>query len=152
MSIWNIKIPESCPIPMSRILGVDRGEARVGLAISDESETLASGYGFIKFKGYNDLIDNLLSIAEKESVDEFVIGLPLNMNGSRGPQANKSEKLAEMLKAKTNHRVNLEDERLTSVEAARQIHLSGKKVRKGRIDEVAATIILQDFLDGKKNR
>ncbi|MCP4583322.1 MAG: Holliday junction resolvase RuvX [candidate division Zixibacteria bacterium] len=137
---------------MSRVLAVDRGDARVGLAISDESRTLASGYGFVRFKGYNDLIENLLSIAEKESVDEFVIGLPLNMNGSSGLQATKSVKLADMLKDKTKYPVNLVDERLTTVEAARQIHASGKKVRKGRIDEVAATIILQAFLDGKKNR
>jgi putative Holliday junction resolvase len=137
---------------MSRVLGVDRGDARVGLSVSDESRTLASGYGFIRFKGYDDLIDNLLSIAEKESVDEFVIGLPLNLNGSGSMQATKSRKLAEMLRAKTKYPVNLFDERLTSVEAARQIHASGKKVKKGRIDEVAATIILQAFLDGKKSR
>jgi len=137
---------------MSRVLGIDKGDARIGLAVSDESRTLASGYGFIQFKSYDELVDNILSIAEKEGIDEFVIGLPLNMNGSKGFQAAKSERLAEALRNKTKYPVNLIDERLTTVEAARQIHASGKKVRKGRIDEVAATIILQAFLDGKKNK
>jgi putative Holliday junction resolvase len=137
---------------MSRVLGIDKGDARIGLAVSDESRTLASGYGFIQFKSYDELVDNILSIAEKEGIDEFVIGLPINMNGSKGFQAAKSERLAEALRGKTKYPVNLYDERLSTVEAARQIHASGKKVRKGRIDEVAATIILQAFLDGKKNK
>jgi putative Holliday junction resolvase len=135
---------------MSRVLAIDMGDARIGLAVSDGSRTLASGYGFIQFKGYDDLVDKLLLICEKEGIDEFAIGLPLNMNGSRGTGAAKAEKLAELLKSKTKYPVNLVDERLTTVEAARQIHASGKKARKGRIDEVAATIILQAFLDGKK--
>lgn len=135
---------------MSKVLAIDMGEARVGLAVSDESGTLASGYGFTKFKGYNDLIEKLSDICNKEGVIEIVIGLPLNMNGSRGAGADKAEKFAELFKAKTGYDVNLIDERLTTVEAAKQIHASGKKVRKGRIDEVAATIILQTYLDGRK--
>ena len=135
---------------MGRVLAIDMGEARVGLAVSDESGTLASGYGFTKFKGYNDLIEKLSDICNREEISEIVIGLPLNMNGSRGAGAVKAEKFAELLKAKTGYDVNLIDERLTTVEAAKQIHASGKKVRKGRIDEVAATIILQTYLDGKK--
>jgi len=137
---------------MNRVLAIDFGDARVGLAISDQSQTLASGYGFVKFKGFNDLVEKLLEICEKEEVGEIAVGHPLNMNGSRGPSANKAEKLAELLKIKINYPVNLVDERLTTVEAGRQIHASGKKIRKGRIDEVAATIILQAFLDGKKQQ
>ncbi len=137
---------------MSRALAIDFGDARVGLAISDQSQTLASGYGYIKFKGYNDLVEKLLEICEKEGVGEIAVGQPLNMDGSRGPAAAKVEKLVELLKSKINYPVNLVDERLTTVEAGKQIHASGKKIRKGRIDEVAATIILQAFLDGKKQR
>ena len=137
---------------MSRALAIDFGDTRVGLAISDQSQTLASGYGYIKFKGYNDLVEKLLEICEKEGVGEIAVGQPLNMDGSRGPAAAKAEKLVELLKSKINYPVNLVDERLTTVEAGRQIHASGKKIRKGRIDEVAATIILQAFLDGKKQR
>lgn len=131
-------------------MALDMGDARIGLAVSDSSQSLASGYGFIPFKGYNNLIEQLLLICDKEEIGEFVIGLPLNMNGSRGAGVAKAEKLAELLKSQTKYPVNLVDERLTTVEAAKQIHASGKKVRKGRIDEVAATIILQAYLDGKK--
>jgi putative Holliday junction resolvase len=136
---------------MSRVLGIDLGASRVGLAVSDQSRTLASGYGFIQFKGYKDLIAMLLQIAEKERIGEFVVGLPLNMNGSRGIQAAKTEKLVSLLKEQTTIPVSVLDERLTTVEAARQIHASGQKVKKGRIDEVAATIIVQAFIDGKKH-
>jgi putative Holliday junction resolvase len=132
-------------------MGIDMGDVRIGLAISDQSRTLASGYGYLKFKGYKDLVEKLYLIAEKESVSEFVLGLPLNMDGSKGFQAAKAEKLAGMLQERGKHPVNLIDERLTTVEAARQIHASGGKVKKGRVDEVAATIILQAFLDGKKS-
>lgn len=143
---------------MSKVLAVDLGDVRIGLAISDQSQTLASGYGYLQFKGYDDLVEKLLGIAEDKGVTEFVIGLPLNMDGSRGVQAGKAEKLAGLLRSKTQHPVNLVDERLSTVEAAKQLRASGKKVRsilarrKQKLDEVAATIILQVFLDGKKNR
>lgn len=136
---------------MSRVIGIDMGMARVGIAISDPSRSLASGYGFLKFTSYKELVEHLLNIADKEGVGEYVIGLPLNMNGSKGFMVNKTEKLADMLREQTKHPINFIDERLTTVEAARQIHSSGRKVKKGRIDEVAATIILQAFLDGKKS-
>ncbi|MCD6163667.1 MAG: Holliday junction resolvase RuvX [candidate division Zixibacteria bacterium] len=137
---------------MSRVLAIDYGDARVGIAVSDQSRFLASGYGYIKFTGYNDLVEKLLAIGEKEEIKEFVIGLPLNMDGSRGAMAKKTEKLAGMLESKTEYPVNLVDETLSSWEAAKQIHASGKKARKGKIDEVAAAIILQAFLDGNKNQ
>jgi len=136
---------------MSRVLGLDMGAARIGLAVSDQSRTLASGYGFIEFKGYKDFIEKITQIAAKEEIKEFVIGLPLNMSGTKGFQADKAERIAEMIRTEIKCPVNLMDERLTTVEAARQIHASGHKVKKGRIDEVAATIILQAFLDGKKS-
>jgi putative Holliday junction resolvase len=135
---------------MSRILGIDLGAVRVGLAVSDKSRTLASAYGFIQFRGHKDLLEKLSQIAEKEDVGEFVVGLPLNMDGSKGIQAGKAERIAEILRNETGLPVSFIDERLTTVEAARQIHASGHKVKKGRIDEVAATIILQAYLDGKK--
>ena len=143
---------------MSRILAVDLGDVRIGLAISDQSQTLASSYGYLQFKGYDDLVEKILSIARDEDVSEFVIGLPLNMDGSKGVQAGKAEKLAGLLRSKTQHPVNLVDERLSTVEATRQLHASGKKVRRGlvsqkeQLDKIAATIILQVFLDGKKSK
>jgi putative holliday junction resolvase len=135
---------------MSRIMGVDLGAARVGVAISDESETLASGHSFLPFKGYEDLVGKLIEIALKEQVSTFVIGLPLNMDGSEGRQAAKANKLANILRARSGQSVILEDERLSTVEAIDQLHASGKKASKGKVDIVAAAVILQAFLDEQK--
>jgi putative Holliday junction resolvase len=133
-------------------MGIDMGDVRVGLAISDESRYLASGHGFIEYRGYQELIQKLISIARQEEVAEFVMGLPLNMNGSRGPQAEKVEKLAVLLKQKSGLPVNLIDERLSTVEASRLLHAGGKKATKGLVDTASATVILQAFLDGQKYR
>jgi putative Holliday junction resolvase len=102
------------------------------------------------FKGYEDLIQGLIQIARRESVMEFVIGLPLNMTGSHGPQAAKAEKLAGMLRHKSGLPVTLSDERLSTVEATRLLHAGGKKATRGIVDAAAATVILQAFLDGQK--
>jgi putative Holliday junction resolvase len=135
---------------MGRIMGIDLGAARVGIAFSDESETLASGYGFIPFKGYEDLVGKLIDIAQKEQAIAFVVGLPLNMDGSAGTQAAKANKLANILRTRSGLPVKLEDERLSTVEAIDQLHASGKRASKGKVDIVAATVILQAFLDEQK--
>ncbi|NLI15055.1 MAG: Holliday junction resolvase RuvX [candidate division Zixibacteria bacterium] len=136
---------------MGRIMGLDLGDVRVGIAISDESRFLASGYGFVEYRGYNDLIKKIINIARKEEVDKIVVGLPLNMDGSKGPQAAKAEKIALLLKQKSGLAANLIDERLSTVEASRQLHAGGKKAQKGLVDMVSATVILQAFLDGQKD-
>lgn len=135
---------------MSRIMALDLGDARVGIAISDESRYLASGYGFVEFRGYDDLAQKLIAIAHKEEVAEFLVGLPLNMNGSKGPQAAKVEKIAAILKQKSGLAVNFIDERLSTVEASRLLHAGGKKAKKGLVDMASATVILQAYLDGQK--
>ena len=135
---------------MGRIIGIDLGSVRVGLAISDESETLASGYGFLPFKGYEELVNKLIEIVRKESATGFVVGLPLNMDGSSGKQAAKANKLAHILHHHSQLPVILEDERLSTSEAIDQLHASGKKATKGKTDMVAATVILQAFLDGQQ--
>lgn len=135
---------------MSRIMALDLGDVRVGIAISDESRYLASGHGFIEFRGYEDLIQKLIAIARKEDVAEFLVGLPLNMNGTKGPQAAKVEKIAALLKQKSGLTVNFIDERLSTVEASRLLHAGGKKAKKGLVDMASATVILQAYLDGQK--
>lgn len=136
---------------MSRIMALDLGDVRVGIAISDESRYLASGYGFVEFRGYEDLVHKLIAIARKEEVAEFLVGLPLNMNGSKGPQAAKVEKIAALLKQKSGLAVNFIDERLSTVEASRLLHAGGKKAKKGLVDMASATVILQAYLDGQKD-
>jgi putative Holliday junction resolvase len=131
-------------------MALDLGDVRVGIAISDESRYLASGYGFVEFRGYDDLIQKLIAIARKEDVAEFLVGLPLNMNGSKGPQTAKVEKIAALLKQKSGLTVNFIDERLSTVEASRLLHAGGKKAKKGLVDMASATVILQAYLDGQK--
>lgn len=131
-------------------MALDLGDVRVGIAISDESRYLASGHGFIEFRGYEDLIQKLIAIARKEDVAEFLVGLPLNMNGTKGPQAAKVEKIAALLKQKSGLTVNFIDERLSTVEASRLLHAGGKKAKKGLVDMASATVILQAYLDGQK--
>ncbi len=135
---------------MSRIMALDLGDVRVGIAISDESRYLASGHGFVEFRGYEELIQKLITIARKEDVAEFLVGLPLNMNGTKGPQAAKVEKIAALLKQKSGLAVNFIDERLSTVEASRLLHAGGKKAKKGLVDMASATVILQAYLDGQK--
>jgi len=137
---------------MSKILAIDLGEARVGMALSDESQTLASGYGFVEFEGYQKLIERLSHISQSENLVLIAIGHPINLDGSSSKSAKKAEKFAATLKDAIDIEVKLVDERLTTVEASRQIHASGKKVKKGRVDEVAATIILQALLDARKEK
>jgi len=134
---------------MSRIMAIDFGEARVGLAICDETETLASGYGFLKFESYKLLVDKIKAIMDSEAVELVAVGNPINLDGSPSRSSKKAAKLAGLLED-ADIPVTMVDERLTSVEAARQIHASGKKAVKGRVDEVAATIILQALLDARK--
>jgi putative holliday junction resolvase len=135
---------------MGKVMAIDMGSVRVGLAISDESQTLASGHGHLKFKGYEDLIRQIIEIAHRESVMEFVVGLPLNMDGSHGSQAVKAEKFAGMLKYRSGLPVTLSDETLSTVEATRLLRAAGKKATRDRIDAAAATVILQAFLDEQK--
>lgn len=141
------------PVPEGKVVGVDLGAARVGLAVSDETRAFAFARTFIEFGGYKKLVTDLIAIARKEAASEFVIGLPLNMDGSHGPQAAKAEKLAQLLKIESGLKVYLFDERLSTVEASRLIHESGRRIRdKGVVDSAAARVILQAYLDGQKNK
>jgi putative holliday junction resolvase len=137
---------------MSKIMGLDMGDVRVGVAISDESRYLASGHGFVEYRGYEDLAQKLISIARQEQVAEIVVGLPLNMNGTKGPQAAKVENFSALLKQKSGLPVNFMDERLSTVEASRLLHAGGKKATKGLVDTASATIILQAYLDGHQDK
>ncbi len=135
---------------MGKILGIDYGKARVGLAVSDEMRILASAHSVIEYKQETRLLDKLSQLIDKENIEEIVVGLPLNMNGSYGDIAGKAKRFAESLAKRCGRKVHLIDERLSTVEAAKQIHASGKKTTKQNLDLVAATIILQAFIDRRK--
>jgi putative Holliday junction resolvase len=136
---------------MIRALGIDLGEARIGLAISDELGMLAHPLETIRVKEIRDPVGHIASIVERDKIGTIVLGLPRNMDGSYGPAAEKSRAFADRLRARTPCEVRLWDERLTSVAAQRVLHESGRNVKQSRavIDQVAAQLILQGYLDSQ---
>ncbi len=138
-----------------RIMGLDFGSKTVGVAISDPLMITAQGIEIIRRDKPNQLRKTYARIEEliKEyEVNEIVLGLPKNMNGSIGPKGELSYRFKEMLEEGTNLEVILEDERLTTREATNILikNDTSRKKRKKVIDSLAATIILQSYLDKNK--
>jgi len=134
---------------MGRILGIDHGDVRIGIAMSDETEFLASPLTTVQNgKG---AVDAIVELIEEYRVERIVIGLPLNMDGSFGPATEKVRKFSTKLAKKTDVEIVECDERLTTVTAhhhLREAGLDGRQ-RKGVVDMAAAQVILQDWLDGQ---
>lgn len=132
-----------------RYLAIDYGTKRTGLAICDVAETIASPLAILH--GQKELLKKIAKLVETENVEAIVLGLPLNMDGTEGPQTILVRKFAEQLKKHLSIPVHLQDERLSSFSAEEKLALAefttGKK--KKRIDAVAAAEILQAFLDQK---
>jgi len=135
---------------MNRALGIDHGDARIGLAISDELRMLAHPLETVP-AGKNAL-DHIAKVIKDRTVDTVILGLPKNMDGSKGPAAQKVEAFAEQLRGKgTTAKVILWDERMTTVAAQRSLHEAGRNAKNSRaiIDQVAAQHILQGWLDSQ---
>jgi len=135
-----------------RIMGIDFGDTRTGLAVSDVSRFLASGIGFIKVGGLSKTAEECARIAKEQGVSAFVIGLPSNMNGSEGTRAERVREFAAALEEISSLPAAFMDERLTTVAASRflnETNTRGSK-RKGVIDTLSAQIILQNALDKLK--
>lgn len=135
-----------------KIMAVDYGDARTGLAVCDRTEFLASPIGTIEEKNAQVLAMKVAHMAKQYEVGEIVVGLPVNMNGSRGPRAEKCENFANMLNELVEVPVNLWDERSTTVTANQilnQTNVRGKN-RKAVVDTVAATVILEAYLDFRR--
>jgi len=133
---------------MTRILGIDVGEARIGLALSDDLGMLAHPLETVQVKEGNPL-KRVAEVITRDQVETVVIGLPRNMSGSYGPAADKAREFAAKLQTLVPCQVKFWDERLTTVAAQKQLHEAGKNVKKSRavIDQVAAVLILQGYLD-----
>ena len=135
-------------------MGVDFGEARTGLALSDLSRFLASGIGNIPGGGLEKTADAIVAATAEHGATAVVIGLPVNMNGSEGPRAERCRRLAELIAERApSLAVALLDERMTTMAASRFLNETdtrGKK-RRGVIDTLSAQIILQNALDRLKN-
>lgn len=135
-----------------KILAVDLGLARTGIAVSDATESLASPVKTIEQRHLDRLCDEVAALAKTLGVGEIVVGHPCNMDGSRGESAKRAEGFAADLEEATGLPVKLWDERLTTVAATgylNETNVRGKK-RKQTVDQVAAVIILQNYLDSRR--
>lgn len=132
-----------------RVLAVDPGSKRVGLALSDPTGTIAQGLTTLDAEPHDTLPERLAAIAKEKEVGRIVVGLPRRMDGSYGPEAKAARVLASQLRKAAKLPVALMDERLTTVEAERSLREGGVHgpSRRQRVDRVAATLLLQSHLD-----
>lgn len=136
------------------ILSVDYGDKRTGIAVCDKNEILASPVGVITEWNKEALAEKIIALAVEKKAEEIVIGLPKNMDGSEGFRADACKELGNILKGIANIPVSFWDERLTTVSAHRFLsdnNVRGKK-RKSVVDAVSADIILQDYIDNRRNK
>ena len=138
-----------------RVVGIDLGERRIGVAVSDSSGTLASPRCTIERTGDDaEAWDALAAVVEAEGARRVVVGLPLSLNGRRGPAARAAQADADALARRLEDRgvtVETFDERLTTVSAARSLAASGQRGarQRAKIDQAAAAVLLQAWLDAQ---
>jgi putative Holliday junction resolvase len=132
-----------------RIIGVDYGDARVGIAVSDALGITAQGLDTLQEKDTTKVIAHLCALAKEYNATEFVVGFPKNMNGTVGERGEKTQEFAKLLKDASEIPVKLWDERLTSSAAHNvlaEANVSGKN-RKNAVDKIAAMLILQNYME-----
>ena len=131
-----------------RILGIDYGDQRIGLALTDLTGTLVGRAWTLHEWNLDRAVEQIAAVAKENEVGTLVLGLPKNMDGSEGPRAEKSRLVAERLTEATGLDVVLWDERRSSVEAHAILHANGRKEKKHRanVDAVAASLILEGYL------
>ena len=137
------------PEEPGRVLGIDPGEKRTGLALSDPTRTIATAIGVIEHRSRAEAVKKILRQAEEHQAVIILIGHPLDDDGEENPQSRKSSRLAEQIRKEGSIPVLLWDE-YGSTQQARQTRRDmavSRQKRSGHLDEVAAVIILQDFLD-----
>lgn len=134
-----------------RVLAVDPGSKRVGLALSDPTATIAQPLATIDAEPRETLAGRLAELARQHEATRIVVGLPRRLDGSRGPEAKAAQELGDQLRKASGLPIELVDERLTTALAERSLISTG--MRRGRrrktIDQVAATLLLQSHLDSK---
>jgi len=133
-----------------RILALDHGSKRIGVAVSDETKTIAQPLEYIPAEPFADFLARLKQLLIEKEIDLVLIGLPRNMDGSYGPAAQKVEAFGGVLKTAITVPIKMWDERLTSSQA-NKILIQAKvrrDKRKEKVDKMAAAILLQSYLDG----
>ncbi len=134
-----------------RILGIDYGQKRIGIAISDEMAIVATPVGTVEESGVNAAVAAIAKIVTEREVGKIIVGLPRNMDGSIGPKAQETLAFVEKLKTRSTVPIQMWDERLTTKAAERamiEADVSRKK-RRENIDKMAAQLILQSYLDSQ---
>ena len=136
-----------------KILALDIGTVRIGIATSDIMEIIASAYEVYRRKTLKEDVAHVVKLVQDLSVGEIVIGLPLKMDGTEGQSVEMARNFGEKLAELTNVPIVYQDERLSTVSAQRILIESGmrREKRKDKVDAIAATIILQTYLDKKSN-
>jgi putative Holliday junction resolvase len=136
---------------MGRLLGLDFGEKRVGVALTDPLQIIASPFEVISYTSRRDLVARIAAICAAQEVERVVVGLPLNMDGSAGPAANQVTQFMAALAPRVRVPIVPWDERLSTRSAQHALVAADvrRKKRKGLVDKVAAQIILQHYLDAQ---
>ena len=133
---------------MGRMLALDVGEKRVGVALCDETQTLARPLLTLKRASKKEDFARLAAVCREHAIVKVIVGLPKTLRGEEGPQAQRVRRYALELQAALNLPIDFWDERYSSVDAQERLTSSGRKARaKGDIDSAAAAIILQEYLD-----
>ena len=138
-----------------KYLGLDLGTKTIGLATSDKMGLIATAYKVLRHDNNpSSCLEELITIIKENKIEALVLGLPKNMNNTLGPRAEETIKFKELLESNINLPIYLEDERLTtkSAESLLIMGYTSRKKRKKVIDKVAATIILQSFLDQRRKQ
>ena len=137
-----------------RVLALDIGDVRIGLAISDPLGITANPLETYRRKNDDEEADcaYIAALAKERGVGQFVLGLPINMDGTEGPRAEKARQFASLLETESGLPVTLWDERRSTVEAHAILHAAGKKEKKHRaqVDAVAASLLLESYLGSLK--
>ena len=134
-----------------RLMGIDFGDARVGIALSDPLMIMSQGYKTIQNDGTDALYEEIVAIIKEKEVTKIVIGLPKNMDNSQGFRTEATMEFAEKLKTFTDVEIDFSDERLTTVSAhgfLNEMNVRGKK-RKGAVDTLSAALILETYMKKK---
>ena len=139
---------------MEKLMGIDFGDARTGVALSDPTGLIAVGAGCIQSTNLRRTAEAVAEMAKEKGVAVLVVGHPINMNGTLGPRSERVKAFAAILGELTELPVVLHDERLSTAQAHQMLNLTnskGKK-RKAVIDEMSACLILQNYMDQQKNK
>ena len=134
---------------MGRVLGIDYGEKRLGFAVSDDMEVVATPLAVYTRKKKGDDVKAVLRICRERNIERIVLGHPLNMDGSSGPAVEKVDQFATRLREQTDIEIEFWDERMSTISAERVL-IEGdmrRERRKQVVDKLAAQIILQNYLD-----